>query len=255
MKRFTLLILSLFGFLAAPMLHGQEDRPVALVGPDFAIKSFRNQVLRPAGVEATLMTESGPNTVDYPQYRAVVLVETFPKAKGDEGAFWNVGENLQAVRSYLDEGGVVIIIGAALPRRSRNAGDFRDLTFAEDLLGFSRFASHHPKVALQNPIAIQPAGSQLFPDTVSSWNLVVTQTGVLGKIKNADVLATAADDSGRQHPIATRHRVGKGAVYYFGTSPFRLLRAEEEQRKIGKNVIEGYVTTLQRALNIEPEKP
>lgn len=86
------------------------------------------------------------------------------------------------------------------------------------ILGFS----YYPKVTLRNPVEVQPAGVDLFGNQHDlQW--VVHHTTTVDKITSAEVLAIAVNEEGSYgYPFATRNRVGKGSVYWFGTSPFRL---------------------------------
>lgn len=239
MKKTFCILACLLAVSAASLLARQET--VALVGPDYAVKIFRQYVLEPLGIPSDEFIESAPGVEDYAKYKAVVFLEHFPRESSGDSAYWNVDDNLDAVRKYVREGGRIFIFGAAFPRRSTDNRDFRNLQFCDDLLGFS----HHPNVKLENPIIVEEAGKVFFGNG-EEMAFVAEYTGTVSKITSAEILAQAADDKGNTHPFATRNAFGKGAVYYIGTSPFRLRRAEREAGDKSEPLVAAYSEILQK---------
>ncbi len=245
MKHFYKTLLTFTLCLAGSSFVSAQDpsKPIALSGPDYAVKAFEKYVTGPAGYIIEAFEDNAPAVQDYKNYQAIIFLEHFRKENIREDAIWNVGDNLDVVREYVREGGNIWIIGAAFPRNSEGARDFRNLQFCDDLLGFSS----HPNIDLYNPVSAQSAGETFFV-MEGDMNFVAPYTGTIGKITSADLLASAPDSSGTEQPFATRNAFGEGYVFYFGTSPFRLARAEREKGNPPEEYVIPYGTILQNIL-------
>lgn len=224
--------------LSVPALGGSET--IAIVGPDYAVKGVAKHVVTPLGKPTELFEEGAPAVADYKKYAALIFAERFNSANTPDEALWSTGDNLQAVSEYLEKGGTIVIIGVAYPRKTESATEKpRLLDKYDSILGFQYF----PKVTLVNPVRPQPAGASWLPGS-GEFNWVAPYTVTVGKLTTAEVLAAAADAKGEAHPFATRQKVGKGQLYWFGTSPFRLAREQGAESADLKE----YAAFLQKAL-------
>lgn len=224
--------------LAGTICASENKKPIALIGPDYAVKIFHQYVTEPLGYSVEIFTKHAPVTEEYKNFDSVVFLERFLGENSEETAFWDKGDALESVREYLREGGRVFIFSAAFPR---NAEAYRNLTFCDDVLGFSRY----PQVDLVNPVHAQEAGKKLF--SAGEQMDFVASSITVGQITSAEILATVEGQSGEEHPFATRNQFGKGAVYFFGTSPFRLWRSEKDKGNDPDGLLLSYAAILQKA--------
>lgn len=241
MKKAFCTLACLIAVSAVALPAQQDGRPVALVGPKHPVETFRQYVLEPLGCGADEFIQAAPSVVEYEKYKAVVFLEDFPKNTSEDGAIWNVGDNLDAVRKYVREGGRIFIFGEAYPRKSDGSKDYRNLQFCDDLLGFS----YYPKVMLKNPVSADDSGAAFF-DSGQEMAFVAPYTVTVSRITTAEILATVSDDKGNSHPFATRNTFGKGEVFYIGTSPFRLRQAEREGGDKNEPLVTAYSEILQK---------
>lgn len=234
--------------VASPAFAQNNEKTVALVGIPFHVKPVEEYVVNPLGYASDVFDMEPPSVHDYKNYRAVILVERFWRENASPNAVWDSEENLEVVRDYVRNGGKVIILAYAWPHSTayvqKKRGAERDLKPFDDLLGFSRY----PRTTPINPVTIHEPGKSIFSGH-EKLDLVTELTQCVDEIKNAEILATAADELGGGHPFATRNTFGKGAVYFFGTSPFRLAN---EIRKSGGEGFETrflpYAKALQNAI-------
>ena len=242
-----LTILCLCGLFIQPAM-AKEAKHVALVGTYHAVNAFEKYVAEPAGCLSESFTDGSPSVHNYKNYDIVIFLEKFLAEKAMDDAVWNSGDNLDTVRDYVKEGGKIIIIGPAWPHNSEEYSESaRNLTKYDDLFGFSRYPRTYPV----NPVSIETAGRELFSNA-TELDLVAELTQCVDNITTAEVLATVIERNGTSRVFATRNTFGKGEVYFFGTSPFRLARdaAKSGETNFENNFV-PYAAALQKLISIK----
>ena len=160
---------------------------------------------------------------DFSKYSLVYIGETlkYDKKKND----WCDPAVLKTVRTYLENGGVIITSGEIpyqLAGRKRNLGEIGKL------FGFSAFPTiansavkdfvfTAPGKALKNNAGLTGASEK--------WNNRVDCHA--GKISTATVLGEFKTTKGNI-PAFTVNKVGKGTIYWLATNPFRLVPNRNE---------------------------
>ena len=192
--------------------------PAVVTGGD---ASRVQMALRRSDIE--FVSAKGLQPADYAKYALVYIGETLKVEK--KRPVWTASDQLEKVRSYLENGGVIIISGE-VPLFL--AGGKRSMGVLAPLFGFSSFQS--VKNSEIGQFVFTAEGESLrknaeLESSVQNWKNRVNCCP--GKVSSAAVLGEFRTPNGKI-PAFTVNRVGKGALYWIATNPFRLVPDRKE---------------------------
>ena len=192
--------------------------PAAVTGGD---ASRVQLALRRSDVEFT--TVKGLFPADYGKYALVYIGETLKTEK--TRPLWTEPGQLAKVRSYLENGGVIVTSGEVPPFLT---GGKRDMGVLAPLFGFSSFKSVRNADLGDFVFTAKGEGLRKNADlgsAVQNWKNRVNCFP--DKLNSAVVLGEFRTPNGNI-PAFTVNRVGKGALYWIATNPFRLVPDRNE---------------------------
>ena len=183
---------------ASAMVCGAAgEKPLALAGDASSVRAFTMDVTVNNRIRTEDRTKEWLAPSDYGTY-AVVAIEGALGAHMKTSKLWLEPGAMEAVRSYVEGGGVIVLAGAAAQRLSRDNPAAAELIGITSFVGGGRFSRN-----------VRLAGD----DRLLLWSEAMVF--LAEKLKpGTETLAEAESESGRRLAIATRHKVGAGAVYW-----------------------------------------
>jgi hypothetical protein len=210
---------------ASPVTFAKDHDPVAVVGRGPAEK-IAETVLLPARVGVDSATLGKTLAVEnYQNFSAIIF--TGPLEAGHR---WDLPENTDAVRAWLEEGGVAVIMGIlSVPNTTTSDVDRIEFPGLAEFLGFSKLRSYKGEISihdLEHPIFQKIPEDRRGQPLRWSW-----QSAGPTSARAADSFSTANILAGDKYGVITVNKVGKGAVYYFGPRLFPVEEVPEDDLK------------------------
>lgn len=191
MKWFFCLCCCTLNLLAA------DKAQVRLTGYQPDVNAVNREILAPAGLAADASTP----WVAPEEYRRFAVVYIGELLKGlPAEALWSGEKEINAVREYVGNGGIVILSGGAV---NGLAGEGRNLEKIRELTGFAGTARLNREKC--EGFKFVSTGQLL------SWQPVANDIAV--KPASAEILGVFVAD-GKEYPAATVNRIGKGKVFW-----------------------------------------
>lgn len=226
---------------------GNAAAQVAVCGQVSAARYFAKSVLDAQGIVNEVFIDELPSVNRYGEFKAIVFVEYLTLPEGaDRSGYWNDKENAEAVRKYVSEGGVIVVVGKAFPFLR---DDKKVLLEVADLFGFRSMIGVGQKDQTarspveSNPIFSAPewkagvacvtyAAAVSVPEaTLGAERLLVTEGTTPAGVEEV--------------ALATMNKSDDGMVYWFQISPMRL-RAAAERDEVALDAAELYEGALQK---------
>ena len=174
-----------------------EKKPLALAGDAGNARAFTCDITANNRIRTENRTKEWLAPSDYGKY-AVVEIEDVLGAHMKASKLWLEPGALAAVRAYVEGGGVIVLAGAAAERLSRGN------PAAAELIGVTAFTGGGRAAR-----GVRLMGS----DRLLLWNeAMVFQAAKLAP--GTEVLAEAEHANGNRLAVATRRKVGSGAIYW-----------------------------------------
>ena len=242
MRRFLVSFASaaLLGVVPSLASDPASSDQIAVSGNSYACDEFEKLVVNPAVLDAELFAEAPIPTADFPKFRAVVFAERDEIAMR-AGSQWTP-EDLEAVENYVKSGGTLIFcrygISTVLPDRS--LGEWARV------LGFSSYpdakGAAEVELTSEGVAWLAKVSGKNSPPVEAPW--VAGATPVAEGITSAEELAMldSGDGSGAK-PVITLNKIGKGRVFFLGTSLNALSRNQAKPEEW-----EGLASFLRAAL-------
>jgi hypothetical protein len=185
---------------------------------------FLDNIL-PAGQLASEDRIAAPPAVaDYPRYSSIIWNDLIkdPAQLGIDVA-WDLQSNADAVRAFLQEGGILLVTGVAIPVSSSKV--LRKLGPLSELFGITGITKAKPqgKIKILDPKDPLFSGLEINP---AGYEWVANGSALAEAATTAKVLAVATASDGRELPFITVQPLGKGRLYWFGAVPARLRKSE-----------------------------
>ncbi|MBQ9337813.1 MAG: DUF4838 domain-containing protein [Lentisphaeria bacterium] len=204
---------------------------VLLLGNGLERNAIRNKILMPNGI-AHNNSSVWVKPQEYPKYAAVILAGH----DSTKDACWGTGEDISAVKRYLESGGTILICGNAVYGLSNTK---RSLKPIEKLVGYSMSGVVDGKKYTGvrfTALGKQQFGNAAFAEGTWRW----PAGNAPAKITSAKSLAEYVGAGGLVRPAILVNKVGKGRVYSICPLPGGILR---QVRSLG-SVDENGVFTL-----------
>ncbi|OQA86997.1 MAG: hypothetical protein BWY31_01041 [Lentisphaerae bacterium ADurb.Bin242] len=217
-KQLFLLIAAAASFFSSANAVGKEgEGSVALVGPRWDTDKVEQSITAPDNLKSEKVGGKTTGWLAPSEFRKYPVVYFGEHRTKD---FWTP-EDVTAIQAYVESGGVLIVTGWSLVDLAGKGGNISDL---KALLGFSAMNAIHPKEIASCDVISET----LFKEAglvrkSSSW-----QKGSLRVLPyrpcGAEVLAVVRGKNGKEFPLITINRLGKGCVICIGPSLFRLMQ-------------------------------
>jgi uncharacterized membrane protein len=216
--------LAIGGALVALLAFAQSaDRSVAVAG--YPTGKYLVEILLPgAGWNAMDRIDQPLAVSEYPKYSAVVWNDLIkdPASLG-EAVHWDAENNLELLVKYVESGGVILVAGLGIPvsssKRLRKLGPTLEV-----FVGISGLAVPRPK----GSVRITELGHPLFAGLDigrGSYEWVGETSAAAALSTTAKVLAVVSTERGEELPFITVRELGRGKVYWMGTAPARIRKA------------------------------
>jgi hypothetical protein len=198
-----------------------ESKKVAVSGQPRAAEDFVSRVVQPGGWEAERFSGT-PIPIDrLGEFRAVVFAERDEEAL-KAGSAWSPND-LPALKNYVESGGILVFcrygLSTVLPER--NLGTFAELT------GFANYPDGRESGEIAWTAAsgkwAGKTGGENLSEPPRDW-LASTNPTARGMVSAQEIAVYLDRSSSETRGFITVHRIGKGAVYFFGTSLEALAR-------------------------------
>jgi len=217
----AIILSSLLGLASTPL----DSKQVAVSGNSYACEEFEKLVVQPAGFDAVRFVGTPIPVVDFPKFRAVVFAERDEIAMR-EGSKWSP-EDFEKVENYVQSGGTIVFCryGISTVLADRSLGNWKNLT------GFSSY----PDATDPGRVELTPAFLKWLGGTANKEPLpkdlawATGATPIAEGLASAEELAALSVNSGTAaKPFITLNQIGKGRVYFLGTSLNALTRQQAD---------------------------
>ncbi|MBO4648484.1 MAG: DUF4838 domain-containing protein [Lentisphaeria bacterium] len=234
LSRFTVRLVSA-GLLLASGLRAGE---ILLLGNPSERSVIQGKILKPNGIRHK-NSEVWVRPQDYGKYAAVLYA-----GKASPGGKWSAPDEIAALRSYLANGGTVIVCSGAINDLS---GTKRSLKPLEKILGFALCGAIPP--GKYDAVKFTAAGARQFPGapfTRRSWHW--SSTNGPAKITSAKVLAEYTGPGTQPRPAVLVNDVGSGRCFTINPSLHGLTR---QMKSLGTVDGEGVFTLNEDGLRLQ----
>ena len=201
MKNSVAVVLSVVGILSA--CAGEEVlRPLAFAGAGDGVRAFQMDVTSALRAKTVSHADKWLDPAEYGKY-AVVMIEGYPAKFAKAGSkLWAEPGATEAVRKYVENGGVVLLVGWA------GFHLVKDNPAAQDLVGVKRFTG-----CSRDNLELRLRGNE------RNWlwsEAVATTADILHD--GTETLIEGTFPDGHKSAFATRRKLGEGTVYWVSPS-------------------------------------